>query len=441
LPRFLNPKDGRLVFLAVVILTSGVASHPWSASNQARSAVDYPGVRVDNFGPTSKSQGIEPYVATSPNGTVFVSWIGIGPGFILANGSGSNLLNLQIWLSWSKDFGRSFSPPRQVSNSSYSCADPSMIIAPDGTIVLSYLVTSPNHSYVFVAVKSPSMALFRNIEVTQGDLVDRPWVTMDGRGQIWLEYTRFPEMVIATTPLTTLESSEKSPFSIVAQFGSGGSASGLLKANGRGTLFVPIFVEYQNYSLTGEVKSILAEVGTNGTTIAYAAKTVAPRVGTVFPSAFTYHPYPALAIHNQTLYYSFTSDQGRKLLITVSDDFGRSWSNPITLANSHTTIVQDVRLSINPSGKLLVASWEDNATGIWEPVCELFDTKFMQPFHTIRFSTPAGYSYTSTNWHGDYIGTSFSSGTNFILVWSSGYGLPDVYGFGHIYSSGSWILG
>ncbi len=187
------------VAAAVAIITSAVFLLPRPG---ATPTAPYPNVRIDQY-PANGSktpQGVEPRVAVAPNGTIGITWIRFDPIIPTLYLNQDTNFTTQIWYAFSSNTGATFSPPELVSGDRTECVDPSIVFAPDGTLLIAYLSTpSANHS-VLLAYERPGQPTFASEVVAAGTLLDRPWVAVVPNGTVYVAYTNqafVPQLTLA----------------------------------------------------------------------------------------------------------------------------------------------------------------------------------------------------------------------------------------------------
>jgi hypothetical protein len=74
-----------------------------------------------------------------------------------------------------------------------------------------------------------------------------------------------------------------------------------------------------------------------------------------------------------------------------------------------------------------------NATGSWNAYADVLFLSGSKVLAPAMVSSASGFPSGTLNWHGDFIGVTFTPEGSFAVAWGDGRGLPGDWGYGHIY--------
>ena len=119
-------------------------------------------------------------------------------------------------------------------------------------------------------------------------------------------------------------------------------------------------------------------------------------------------PGPTIAVHGDDFYLAFVTMDGRALELQSSDDQGQAWSQPHALAAYNSSVIQKPWMAINPGGTMLAVAWQGNQSGYWDTYLSACPLPCRTPQTPITVSDHEGYPSSVLNWHGDFLGSTFS---------------------------------
>jgi hypothetical protein len=438
------------VFVAALVLGGYVAAiyfQPHAAKVAAA-----PNVQVDSLAPgasfpwayaNESVQGVQPSVAVGAGGQVYASWIGFSTSSPQVYPSSARGFRTQILFSASTDGGKSYSAAVEVSNStnplSYSCFDPSTAVAPNGTLAyVAYACYSQGGfaTTIFVAAGSEGPSgdfSFTQNAVSVGVGFSSPWMVVSKSGVVYLAWDSSYELYWATVrPNMTIGRPSSNTFPTEYGWTTGAA----LLPNG--TMAVVAYGYGRPNAANSTISVLYAPLSRDGhsgnlgwTSVANLTVPSSMYIGGAVP----FVPGPALTITSGgTPYIAYASDVGHSLLLTWLTPGGQSWSSPVVLGSSQNGTVESPALASGGIG-VIVAAWMGNATGAWDAYVSAYQTSASKLAGPIKLNSAPGFASGPMTWHGDFMSVAQVSGSRFVVLWSDGRGVPDYYGYGHIYSS------
>lgn len=388
-------------------------------------------------------QGVQPSVAVGAEGQVYASWIGFSTSSPQVYPSSAQGFRTQILFAASTDGGRSYSAPVEVSNStsplSYSCFDTSTAVAPNGTLVyVAYACYSQGGfaTTIFVAAGRAGASggfSFTQNAVSVGVGFSSPWIMVSKSGGVYLAWDSAYALYWSTVrPNMTIGRPSSNAFPTEYGWTTGAA----LLPNGT------IAVVAYGYSRPNQANSTISVLYAPLSRDAHSGKLDWTSVANLtVPSSMyvggpvPFFPGPALTMTSGgTPYIAYASGVGHSLLLTWLVPGGPSWSSPVVLGSSQNGTVESPALASGGSG-VIVATWMGNATGAWDAYVSAYQTSAPKLSGPIVLSSAPGFASGPMTWHGDFMSVAQLSGSSFVAMWSDGRGVPDYYGYGHIYSS------
>lgn len=396
-----------------------------------------------------KTQGDEPYVAVSYEGTIYVVWIGVSYLY-----NTSTIFRSEIYFAESTDGGTTFSTPLEVSNTAdtqaYDAFDPSIALSENGTVFISYLSEpccgSHLHSVIVAEAhnlhSSNQPVYFTWTIIARDYYLDRPWLTISHQGMIYVEWDNISEVFLSSSSVSNLNFSAAKALPIqMIGFGSDVDLiSGGISSDNSGNVYFPLLAQNKSEasnSTSRIVTLILAKVSIPSYQIH------------LYDMASVFSPYPQSHIYQKTLkvipsvsvsssgtvYFAYVSGNGTSISLVELHAGGQNISEPIILTHSDSSLVQMPCILLSSNGNELAVGWMGNLTGYWNAYATVFNTSNSTFLKPVQVSNANGYASSVLNWHGDFLGVAFASSNKFIMTWGDGRGLPNTYGDGHIYSA------
>ena len=397
-------------------------------------------VQVDRY-PTgsnwSGAWGTDPDAAESPNGTVYVVWLGVR---VQAIGDDSGYLPpnaTAVWLAWSGNHGANYSTPVRVSPLGETYAfNPVITITPNGTVVVAWLNESSTEGIDTILVASEavgSSAFYYTTAVEFPGPLDVPWLGSFPDGDVFLTYSDTEDIY------WTVSSDGGRTFGPSTPIGGTGYPTDTVTAGASG-LWVTGFDLYPSAGLTS---------------IWVASVNVSSGVAYVSTPAYTNLPYPCtpfasksscagatLAVADGTTYLAYTGGNQTSIQLVSTADGGRSWSTPETVFTgpNDTAYVAPILL-MSASGAHLALAWQDNSSGSWKEYVAVGTSTTATFGPAISVSDADGLPANVLNEHGcervaglcDDL--ALLSGSGFLVLWSDGRGLPPTAWSSHVYSA------
>lgn len=405
------------VMAAGVMLVAGLA---------ALSATGSTPVQVSTCG----GQNAEAVQAIDHN-YVYESWIGCGG----------------IGFAYSEDGGSHFSTPiaMPLSTTANNTWDPTVAVAPNGTLYVAYMVDDGTYSQPIVAASFDHGKTFPQVTPltppVQKNWGDRPFIAAAPNGTVYVTWDYGPSAAQVREVCSSIGScafSNGDLNGVIQKSIDGGKTWGPITPIGpgyptQGADSVPLVVEpsgridvlYLGHDITGPD----LKVGPGQQYFTYSddgGKTWAPRVA-VGPSAGTISVNAwwingSLGIDRGGNLYATWDTQGAEDVgwLSYSTDHGRTWSQPQRVTPDHNNAVHLMAVTGAQAGQAYVA-WLTNASGNW--------TLYARPF-SLKKGWLSGPVLASGDlqgsgpvWPGDTIGINVL-GSKLALSWGSAVGGP-----------------
>jgi hypothetical protein len=445
-PEYGSPRPARrhglrtlvIVLLIVVVLIAPV----WYLTQTYTTSPTSPGppnnVRLDlypNGSSYSGEYGDEPFVASAPNASLDVAWIGYHLMAEPTSPSAPANYSTEIWWASSSNAGKTYSTPIPVSlpTEEYSF-DPSIAVLANGTVAVAWVnTTAVNGTYTIdVATRAPGAPGFTVRTVESGRGLDRPWLCAGTNGTLLLVY----------------EAAGTDLFWTVSP--NGGATFGTPRvvllhalptavAAGPGNTFYVAALGEELYAENGTDGPLPAEIEVASVNISSnsVSSSIVATVWMAHPLDFLLanesHPGPAIAYAGGDLVVVYTADNDSELLWSESADGGTSWSSPAILAQGAGSLFEMPWVA-TVDGRIATA-WESNAGGFWNTYSATYLPQGSPSGSPVEVSSANGYPADVMNWHGDFLSIAATSGGRYVVAWADGRGLPDIYGLDHIYAA------
>ena len=363
---------------------------------------------------------------------IYESWIGCGGiGFAYSADNGMH-------------FSQSIAMP--LSTAASNTWDPTVAVAPNGTLYVAYMIDNGTYSLPVVAASFDHGKTFPQVSSltppVQHNWGDRPYIAVDPHGTVYLTWDYGPsaaQVVSVCSPTGSCAFSNGDLNGVIQKSTDGGKTWGPITPIGpgfptQGADSAPLVIEpsgridalFLGHDITGSD----LKVGPGKEYFTYSddgGKTWAPRVqvgaaaGDVAVNQWWIDG--SLAIDKgQNLYATWDtqSPQGDVGWLSYSKDHGRTWSQPQRVTPDHDNAAHLMAVIGAQSGRAYVA-WLTNASGSW--------VLYARPFAINKGwgSNPvlASGSIQGSNpvWPGDTIGVNMQ-GSKLALSWGSAVGGP-----------------
>ena len=397
-------------------------------------------------------QGDEPSVAVGGNGAIYVAWIGLSY-FHNTTGDFETQIFFSESINNGASFSNPVPVSNISNPMSYYAFDPSVALSPNGTVFVSYLgepLSGPSADSVMLAEErmpssSYGIATFSSTIVSSGSYYDRPWITISPQGIIYAVWDSDGQIFQASSSVSDLNFSTPRYLSIYVKgfgFATTAEATGI-ETDASGTVYIPILAQNQSeYSALGVggdqlYNVLLARIpnGSSGPENYNLATISTPPANNHFLTK-EFHASPSIAVSpDGSVYVVYQSNNGTSLSLVESQAGSENFAAPVVLLHAKSSLVQMPSIALNRGANELSLVWMANSTGYWNAFTAVFPAGKPSILSPVELSSANGYPSETMNWHGDFLGVAYVSGDKYVAVWSDGRGLSGTYGYGHIYAS------